>query len=207
MKFMMKLFCFIITSVFLALSLTACVNIESADSDSGEVNVAAQSESISVDSKDSLPGEDSTLGYLIDFTAKDNNSRQFSLADFDDKDLFIINFWSTTCPPCINEMPELEELRQSLPERIEFLTFCLDGEYYPDELTKILADTGWSGITLVSGEGDIQNIIDRLLYTPTTLFFSGDGLARGSAVIGAQTAEQYMAKINDILSAMNKPTI
>ena len=203
----MKPFCFIITSVFLALSLTACVNFDRTDSDSGDANIADQSDSISLEAKDSSLGDDSTFGNLIDFTVIDNDSRQFSLSDFDDKDLFIINFWSTTCPPCINEMPELEELRKSLPERIEFLTFCLDGEYYPDELTKILTDTGWSGITLVSGEGDIQSIIDSLLYTPTTLFFSGDGLARGSAVIGAQTAKQYKANINDILSAMNKPMI
>ncbi len=204
---MRKLFCFIIASVLTLLSLTSCSNSDSKDSYAVYADISGQSGSISAAGTDSSLGDESTFGDLITFTAKDNASAQYSLSDFDDKDLFIINFWSTTCPPCINEMPELEELRKSLPERIGFLTFCLDGEYYPDALAEILADTGWSGITLVSGDGDIQNIINSLVYTPTTLFFSGDGLARGSAVIGAQTAEEYKANINNILSAMGKPTI
>ncbi len=44
-----------------------------------------------------------------DFTLQDRNGRPWRLRDHRGK-VLVINFWSITCPPCIEEMPTLETL-------------------------------------------------------------------------------------------------
>ena len=203
---MKKLFTVLVILLLSAgMILTGCGGADTKNEPAGESAPA-----VSEDARnDAYLGDGTTLGNLIEFTAADIDGAEYTQSDFEYKDLYIINFWSTTCPPCIAEMPELEKLRASLPENIEFMTFCFDGMMYPDTAKSIIEETGWQGRTLVSGSGDLEGIMQRIMYTPTTLFFSGDGFACGSAVIGVQndTVAFYTGMINDILTAMNKPAI
>ncbi len=44
-----------------------------------------------------------------DFTLRDREGREWRLRDHRGK-VLVINFWSITCPPCVEEMPTLETL-------------------------------------------------------------------------------------------------
>jgi len=44
----------------------------------------------------------------IDFSLKDIDGKLHTLADYRGK-WVIVNFWATTCPPCVKEMPELSD--------------------------------------------------------------------------------------------------
>lgn len=46
-----------------------------------------------------------------DFKLKDLNGKELSLSDLRGKKVFL-NFWATWCPPCRNELPEIEKLYQ-----------------------------------------------------------------------------------------------
>lgn len=48
-----------------------------------------------------------------DFKLTELNGQKVSLSDFRGKTVFI-NFWATTCGPCVNEMPVLQEFSDSL---------------------------------------------------------------------------------------------
>ncbi|GFP77418.1 TlpA family protein disulfide reductase [Clostridium fungisolvens] len=50
-------------------------------------------------------------GKAIDFKLKTLDGKEISLSDFKGKRVFL-NFWATWCPPCRQEMPELEKLYQ-----------------------------------------------------------------------------------------------
>src|SRR5260370_37944046 len=60
------------------------------------------------------------------------------LADFGGKVVFL-NFWSTTCAPCIAEMPGIEKLQASMKnERVAFLAVTYeDGQTVRDFLKKV----------------------------------------------------------------------
>jgi cytochrome c biogenesis protein CcmG/thiol:disulfide interchange protein DsbE len=45
------------------------------------------------------------------FSIAATNGRTFTAADFGGK-LLVLNFWATWCPPCVEEMPSLNELAQ-----------------------------------------------------------------------------------------------
>jgi peroxiredoxin len=47
-------------------------------------------------------------GNTFDFSLKDMDGKVHTLSDYQGKWL-IVNFWATSCPPCIEEMPELSD--------------------------------------------------------------------------------------------------
>jgi len=48
-----------------------------------------------------------------DFAVVADSGRKISRADFGGR-LLVLNFWATWCPPCIEEMPSLDELQRRL---------------------------------------------------------------------------------------------
>src|SRR5262245_61519597 len=51
-----------------------------------------------------------------DFTLKDKNGKEVKLSDYRG-DLVFLNFWATWCPPCVDEMPEMELLNRAFKGR------------------------------------------------------------------------------------------
>jgi len=49
----------------------------------------------------------------VDFSLMDINGQQFTLSQFKGKIVFL-NFWTTWCPECRNEMPSMEKLQRKL---------------------------------------------------------------------------------------------
>lgn len=48
-----------------------------------------------------------------DFSIKTDSGRTVTARDFGGK-LLILNFWATWCPPCVDEVPSLEQLQHQL---------------------------------------------------------------------------------------------
>lgn len=64
-----------------------------------------------------------------DVSFKDKDGNKISLTSLKGKVVFI-NFWATWCPPCIHEMPSINELRQIFKgnDNIEFLMVDVDNK-------------------------------------------------------------------------------
>ena len=54
-----------------------------------------------------------------DFKFRDMSHKEVSLSDYKGK-VVLLNLWSITCPPCIDEVPYLESLYQKLKEEKDF---------------------------------------------------------------------------------------
>ena len=78
-----------------------------------------------------FPAEDwiSASRPLIDFSLPDRNGRDWTLADLKGKTTFI-SIWAQWCPPCREELPQVQALYQKLAGRkdVQLVTFNVDSE-------------------------------------------------------------------------------
>lgn len=64
-----------------------------------------------------------------DFTLIDEKGRQIPFTDFKDEVVFV-NFWATWCPPCIAEMPDIQDLFESeQTKQVKFVLISLDDDF------------------------------------------------------------------------------
>ena len=156
-------------------------------------------------------GDAETDGFpdLNSFTALTLDGKKYSEQDLANVDLTMINIWSTTCGPCVREMPELAELEQTLPENVKLITYCFDASGNPEAVRDILNDAGFKGVTLTEGDGDLEALLLTIQYVPTSVFVDSNGNQAGQSVIGApnNASEYYTQAINDALTALGKDPI
>ncbi|WP_051691904.1 TlpA family protein disulfide reductase [Pedobacter borealis] len=63
------------------------------------------------------------------FSAKDINGADVSLEKYKGKKVVVLNFWFTKCKPCIQEMPQLNQLVDAYQGKdVEFISLCNDSE-------------------------------------------------------------------------------
>ena len=164
--------------------------------------------------------ESEEYGNLAQFTAETLDGGSFTQDDIQAKDVTIINFWSTTCGPCIAEMPDLAAYAEGLPENVQLITVCLDGNRKKETAESILQEAGFAGITLTGGDGDFETVMKNIRYTPTTIFVDSEGnLATiqldpeghftGQAIIGGSgdVAADFTSAVNQVLKAAGKAEI
>lgn len=151
-----------------------------------------------------------THGSLGDFEATLlGGEGTFTQDDIAAKDATVINFWSTTCGPCINEMPEIAAFADALPDTVQVVTVCLDGLYNPERATTVNERSGYEGVTLVNGTDGLAVLVSQVQYTPTTVFVAQDGTLVGDVLVGVpqNLEEAYLAGINEALAWQDKPAI
>ena len=152
---------------------------------------------------------ENALPDLHAFTAQTLDGGTFSEKDLAAKDLTVINIWQTTCPPCIEEMPELASLAASLPDNVSLITWCLDGLDEKETVDEIMKESGFANPTVISGDGDLTQLYRALMYTPTTVALDADGNMVGEPLIGSpkDAKEAYKDYINQALKAIGKEPV
>lgn len=149
------------------------------------------------------------FGSLKSFQADQLGGGKFTQEDFAKHDVTVINFWSTLCGPCIDELPAIAGFAEKLPGNVQIITVCLDTDAMPGEAEDILEKAGYKGITLTNGDGDFKAVCDEIQYTPTTIFVDKEGNTIGEALTSApeDLENTYMQYINGTLKTLGKPEI
>ena len=149
------------------------------------------------------------LGSLASFSAGTLDGGTFTQGDIAAKDVTVLNFWALTCPPCIAEMPDIADFEKALPDNVAMLTVCLDGYGNEDSVKEVLENAGFEGVTLITGDGDLLNLANNLMYTPTTVLADSQGALVGEAIIGGQAdlSAAYLEAVNQALEAGGKDAI
>lgn len=88
-----------------------------------------------------------TSGTALDLTLEDIDGSQKSLSSFKGQ-VILLNFWASWCPPCIQEMPDLEGLAQ-------------DMKGLPFKLIALSADQDWAAIQNVLGKQELSMKVYR----------------------------------------------
>ena len=123
----------------------------------------------------------------------------------------VVNFWFTTCNPCVGELAELDALNKELAEKggalIGVNTFTLDGdEAAISEAKDVLAKKGatYQNVYFAS-DGEAGKFTTNIFAYPTTYVVDRSGNIVGDPIVGAITekkqAETLQTLIDQTLAA------
>ena len=137
------------------------------------------------------------------FSAKDIEGDIYTNDIFSDNVVTIISFWATWNPFCLEEMIELAEMYDNLPNGIMIYGVLMDGNepgtiYNAEE---ILEYAGADFIQLLPCE-EMDSIMNTIRNVPTTMFVDSSGNIVGKTITGACLQGEYLAAINDIMKDM-----
>jgi peroxiredoxin len=140
-----------------------------------------------------------------DFELTNLSGKRVNLRDYRGK-VVILNFWSKTCPPCLEEMPSLAELGHQLAERsdIVLLTISTD-ESAADAKNTLQSILGTEAPFEVLLDPDTEVVADKFgtkLY-PETWFIDARGVIRArvdgardwSSALSLEYAESLMGPL------------
>ncbi len=144
-----------------------------------------------------------------DFTLVDQYGNTHTLSDYRGKVVFI-NFWATWCPPCNEELPDIEELYQEYnlnSDEVVFLGIVNPiSDNYPnnsdvskEEIIEFLDDKGYTFPVLFDETGDILSTYQISAF-PTTFIIDKEGNVVGY-VPGMMTRDIMENVIQEGLSA------
>ena len=175
----------------------------------------------SMDGDMSMPSDQNGAGKMADqgsmqkfpaFEGKDLDGNTVKSDElFSGNAVTVVNFWFTTCNPCVGELSELDALNKELAEKggalIGVNTFTLDGDKAAIADAKdVLAKKGatYQNIYFGSG-GDVGKFVENVFAYPTTYVVDRNGNIVGEPIVGAVTgktqAEALQAQIDKALAA------
>lgn len=158
------------------------------------------------------PLDDGSMQKFPAFEGKDLDGNTVKSSELFAKNaVTVVNFWFTTCNPCVGELGELDALNKELAEKggalIGVNTFTLDGdEAAISEAKDVLAKKGatYQNVYFASN-GEAGKFTTNIFAYPTTYVVDRNGNIVGDPIVGAVTekkqAEALQAQIDKALSA------
>ena len=123
----------------------------------------------------------------------------------------VVNFWFTTCNPCVGELAELDALNKELAEKggslIGVNTFTLDGDKaaIADAKDVLMKKGATYQNVYFDSDGEAGKFTTNIFAYPTTYVVDRSGNIVGEPIVGAITekkqAETLQTLIDQVLSA------
>ena len=160
----------------------------------------------------STPPDDGSMQKFPAFEGKDLDGNTVKSDElFSGNAVTVVNFWFTTCNPCVGELAELDALNKELAEKggalIGVNTFTLDGdEAAISEAKDVLAKKGATYQNVYfDSDGEAGKFTTNIFAYPTTYVVDRSGNIVGEPIVGAITekkqAEALQAQIDKALAA------
>jgi thiol-disulfide isomerase/thioredoxin len=146
----------------------------------------AQAGDLTLIPQDELPATaaDVTLGGLGDQPTA-------QLGDYLGTKPVVVNFFSSTCAPCVEEMPAFERVHQDVGDQVSFVGLAeVD---LPDNALDLVRRTGVTYPTYSDGDGSALAYFEGL-QLPTTVFLDKDG-----KVLATSNTKLSEEKLRDLL--------
>ena len=117
----------------------------------------------------------------------------------------VVNFWFTTCNPCVGELSELDALNKELAEKggslIGVNTFTLDGdEAAISEAKDVLAKKNATYQNVYfNSDGEAGKFTTNIFAYPTTYVVDRNGNIVGEPIVGAITEKNQAEKLQKFI--------
>ena len=162
-------------------------------------------DSIPADSP-TTPGDSDKTQKFPAFEGKDLNGNTVKSDDLFSKNaVTVVNFWFTTCNPCVGELAELDALNKELAEKggalIGVNTFTLGGdEAAISEAKDVLAKKGVTYQNVYfDSDGEAGKFTANIFAYPTTYVVDRNGNIVGDPIVGAITEKKQSETLQKLI--------
>ena len=154
----------------------------------------------------STPPDDGSMQKFPAFEGKDLDGNAVKSDElFSGNAVTVVNFWFTTCNPCVGELAELDALNKELAEKggtlIGVNTFTLDGdEAAISEAKDVLAKKGatYQNVYFAS-DGEAGKFTTNIFAYPTTYVVDRNGNIVGDPIVGAITEKKQAETLQKLI--------
>ena len=154
----------------------------------------------------STPPDDGSMQKFPAFEGKDLDGNTVKSDElFSGNAVTVVNFWFTTCNPCVGELSELDALNKELAEKggslIGVNTFTLDGdEAAISEAKDVLAKKGATYQNVYFGsDGEAGKFTTNVFAYPTTYVVDRSGNIVGEPIVGAITEKKQAETLQKLI--------
>ena len=162
--------------------------------------------SIPAGSDTSNPPDDGSMQKFPAFEGKDLDGNAVKSDElFSGNAVTVVNFWFTTCNPCVGELAELDALNKELAEKggslIGVNTFTLDGdEAAISEAKDVLAKKGATYQNVYfDSDGEAGKFTTNIFAYPTTYVVDRSGNIVGEPIVGAITEKKQAETLQKLI--------
>ena len=154
----------------------------------------------------SNPPDDGSMQKFPAFEGKDLDGNTVKSNElFSANAVTVVNFWFTTCNPCVGELSELDALNKELAEKggalIGVNTFTLDGdETAISEAKDVLAKKGATYQNVYfDSDGEAGKFTTNIFAYPTTYVVDRSGNIVGEPIVGAITEKKQAETLQKLI--------
>ena len=154
----------------------------------------------------STPPDDGSMQKFPAFEGKDLDGNTVKSDElFSGNTVTVVNFWFTTCNPCVGELAELGALNKELTEKggslIGVNTFTLDGdEAAISEAKDVLAKKGATYQNVYfDSDGEAGKFTTNIFAYPTTYVVDRSGNIVGEPIVGAITEKKQAETLQKLI--------
>ena len=154
----------------------------------------------------SNPPDDGSMQKFPAFEGKDLDGNTVKSDElFSANAVTVVNFWFTTCNPCVGELSELDALNKELAKKggslIGVNTFTLDGdETAISEAKDVLAKKGATYQNVYfDSDGEAGKFTTNIFAYPTTYVVDRSGNIVGEPIVGAITEKKQAETLQKLI--------
>ena len=186
-------------ALMVAAGISACNASSKTSSSEATTTESNQADAKAEDSKQAESDkEDKTFP---EFTAKTVSGEDISSDLFKDSKLTVVNVWGSWCGPCVQEIPELQKLYESMKDKdVNVIGLAQDAGTDLDAVKEIIDKNKVTYQNIVP-EGATEDFVMSIMAFPTTFFVDSDRNIVG-VIQGNRNLEAFTAAVEGVLEKL-----
>ena len=186
-------------ALMVAAGISACNASSKTSSSEATTTESKQADAKAGDSKQAESDKEDKK--FPEFTAKTVSGEDISSDLFKDSKLTVVNVWGSWCGPCVQEIPELQKLYESMKDKdVNVIGLAQDAGTDLDAVKEIIDKNKVTYQNIVP-EGATEDFVMSIMAFPTTFFVDSDRNIVG-VIQGNRNLEAFTAAVEGVLEKL-----
>lgn len=186
-------------ALMLAAGISACNASSKTSSSEATTTESKQADAKAEDSKQAESDKEDKK--FPEFSAKTVSGEDISSDVFKDSKLTVVNVWGSWCGPCVQEIPELQKLYESMKDKdVNVIGLAQDAGTDLDAVKEIIDKNKVTYQNIVP-EGATEDFVMSIMAFPTTFFVDSDRNIVG-VIQGNRNLEAFTAAVEGVLEKL-----